>query len=117
MQILTWGLCVCVSRERADPDLVAVCVSKEHADPDLVAVCVCPENMQILTWWLCVCADNMQIRLAGINRRRYDSGRVEIRLGRDWGTVCDDNFDANAARVVCRQLRYPSSVLPGPSPS
>ncbi|XP_070176422.1 scavenger receptor cysteine-rich domain-containing protein DMBT1-like isoform X2 [Littorina saxatilis] len=51
---------------------------------------------------------SVQLRLAGVNRRRFDSGRVEIRVGRDWGTVCDDNFDANAAKVVCRQLHFPS---------
>ncbi|XP_076436243.1 scavenger receptor cysteine-rich type 1 protein M160-like [Babylonia areolata] len=53
-------------------------------------------------------AQALQVRLAGINRNRYDSGRVEVRFGHDWGTVCDDYFDANAAKVVCRMLHYPS---------
>ncbi|XP_076455166.1 scavenger receptor cysteine-rich domain-containing protein DMBT1-like [Babylonia areolata] len=50
----------------------------------------------------------VQIRLAGINRQRYDMGRVEIRIGHEWGTVCDDRFDSNAAKVVCRQLNFAS---------
>ncbi|KAL8562352.1 hypothetical protein ACOMHN_066066 [Nucella lapillus] len=53
-------------------------------------------------------AQTLSIRLAGVNRHRFDSGRVEIRVGHDWGTVCDDDFDANAAKVVCRMLHYPS---------
>ncbi|XP_053865733.1 HHIP-like protein 1 [Malaclemys terrapin pileata] len=33
-------------------------------------------------------------------------GRLEILVGGQWGTVCDDRFDGRAATVVCRQLGY-----------
>ncbi|XP_025112203.1 deleted in malignant brain tumors 1 protein-like [Pomacea canaliculata] len=47
-------------------------------------------------------------RLSGVHRTRFDRGRLEIRVNGNWGTVCDDYFNNNAAKVVCRQLRYPS---------
>jgi hypothetical protein len=42
------------------------------------------------------------IRLKGGNL--FLEGTVEIYHDDEWGTVCGDNFDANAAAVVCRQL-------------
>ena len=34
-------------------------------------------------------------------------GRVEIFHNGHWGTVCQDGFDQNAAKVVCNAIRYP----------
>lgn len=43
-------------------------------------------------------------RIRLVNGKTKFEGRVEILHDGAWGTVCDDNWNLNAARVVCREL-------------
>jgi len=45
----------------------------------------------------------VELRLVG---NGGNEGRLEIRYGEVWGTVCDDYFNKNAADVACAVLGF-----------
>ena len=44
------------------------------------------------------------VRLRG--GRNYREGRVEVCRNKQWGRVCDDEWEENESTVVCRQLGF-----------
>ena len=64
----------------------------------------------------CTCTDSLVPsgqQFSGDVRLVASSGSTEVRVGRlevyyngQWGTVCNDNFGINNARVACRQLGF-----------
>ncbi|XP_053407717.1 deleted in malignant brain tumors 1 protein-like isoform X2 [Mercenaria mercenaria] len=45
-----------------------------------------------------------------VNGPHAFEGRLEVYNDGQWGTVCDDFFDNDAAKVVCRMLDFPGDV-------
>ncbi|XP_078682455.1 uncharacterized protein LOC144916927 [Branchiostoma floridae x Branchiostoma belcheri] len=53
-----------------------------------------------------VCTEGIRL----VNGSSANEGTVEIWHGGQWGNICDDYWDLNDARVVCRQLGYPDAA-------
>uniref|UniRef100_F7ETU1 SRCR domain-containing protein n=1 Tax=Ornithorhynchus anatinus TaxID=9258 RepID=F7ETU1_ORNAN len=59
-----------------------------------------------------ICSGHREVRLAG--GEHPCAGRLEVRRGLEWGTVCQSDLDLATAHVVCRELRCGAAVsVPG----
>ena len=56
---------------------------------------------------------DISVRLVGGNGSDFE-GRVEVSFGGEWGTVCDDGWSVNDARVICRMLGYNATLSATP---
>lgn len=45
-----------------------------------------------------------EVRLSG--KVTPESGRLELCINNAWGTVCNNNWDVNDARLACRDLGF-----------
>ena len=56
---------------------------------------------------VCILVEYINIgTLRLVESNSYNEGKVEVFYGNDWLRVCDDGWDDDEARVVCRQLGY-----------
>ena len=53
-----------------------------------------------------ICTTDKLRLVGGVETGNTLSGRLEVLINGEWGTVCDDGWDINDAHVACRELGY-----------
>jgi len=66
----------------------------------LVHTCTIHNQLQAVS------SGDLRLARGSVTSTSFTSGRLEIYLNGQWGTVCDDFWDSTNSDVACRQLGY-----------
>ena len=69
-------------------------------------------HVQTLYYLTAVSSGDLRLSRGTRTSTSYTSGRLEIYINGQWGTVCDDLWDSTNSDVACRQLGYFRSAQP-----
>ena len=64
--------------------------------------------MFFVAFGTCIVSKCIEDTVQLVGGSSQNEGRIEICQNGEWGIVCDDGWDTNDARVVCRQLGLPT---------
>jgi len=53
---------------------------------------------------------SLRLARGSLTSTSYTSGRLEVYINGQWGTVCDDAWSSTNSRIACRQLGFAGAV-------
>lgn len=86
---------------------------KKSSHSILVGIISCCLLLYSATWSLIIsyfCDDILQEHLRLVNGSANYEGRLEVKEGDQWKTLCEDKWNKKSAQLVCSMLGYPGYV-------